>query len=89
MRNLLVLSLDKVSLPRFEVILVLIVNVWVLIVLKLLSYLKDNLMLLLLVLIVRIDKHVLIIIGHVEVLIDDLVLFDDLEGHFLLLNQEL
>ena len=89
MRNLLVLSLDKVSLPRFEVILVLIVNVWVLIVLELLSYLKDNLMLLLLVLIVRIDKHVLIIIGHVEVLINDLVLFDDLEGHFLLLNQEL
>ena len=86
---LLVLTEVVVSHSLFIIILVVVIHIWVLIVLELLGQLKDDLLFLLIV-VVGVDQHVLVVIGHVEVLFELLeVVIVNLQLHLLLLDCEL
>ena len=87
--DLLIICLPVVLLSLVEVVLVLVIDVWVLVVLVLLSQLKDYLVLLSIVLIIWVNEHILVIIRHIKVLINLFFLLDDAQNDLLFLNQEL
>ena len=87
--DLLIICLPVVLLSLVEVVLVLVIDVWVLVVLVLLSQLKDYLVLLRIVLIIWVNEHILVIIRHIKVLINLFFLLDDAQNDLLFLNQEL
>lgn len=89
MRNLLVDGPPVVTLPLVVVVLVAVVLVGVLVVLVLPCDLENYLVFLLLVQVVRVNQLELRIVADVVVLVHLHVLFNDVQGHCLLLNQEL
>jgi len=90
MRDLFVCSVVVVILSLLEIIHVLIVFIVCVDVVRVLfCNLENDLILLLQVLVVGINKHELVIIGHVVVLIHLLALVNNVELHFLLLDDEL
>jgi hypothetical protein len=88
-RDLLVDRAPVVSLSLVVVVLVAVVLVWVLVVLVLPGDLEDHLVLLFLVQVVGVDQLELGVVAYVVILLDLLILFDDIQGDRLLLDQEL
>ena len=88
-RDLLVLRRLVVLLPGQEVVHVLVVDVVRDVVGVLLRNLEDDLVLLFKVLVVGIDEHELVVVGHVIELLHDLVLVDDVQGDSVFLDEEL
>ena len=75
--HFLVLGLQVVLLSYLVVVLVVVVDVWVGAVLMPLSQLEDDFVLLGYVFVVGVYQHVLVIVGHVEVLVNFLVRLGD------------
>lgn len=84
--HLLVFSLVIILNSLLVIILVIVVDIWILVVLEFLCQLENYLILLGHILIVGVNEHVLVVVGHVEILLHFLLLFCNCQHHFFFLN---
>ena len=87
--DLLVCAVKIVFDSILIVVLIVVVHIRIWILVELLSKLEDNLVLLSDIFVVWIDKHVLVVISHVEVLVNLLLVLGDCQDHAFLLDGEL
>ncbi len=88
-RYFLILRCLILFLPLFKIILIGVIIIWILIVRMLFCYLKYDLVFLFQIQVVWIDKHELVVICYIIILINLLIFFDNIQYHFVFLNQKL